>query len=372
MINMKHAGAALCSIGLGIMMSFPTPAENFIQCDTYVNVHSDSYLQSSIVGYMYNDNLIEEIYEEKEGWIKIKSGNVEGWINQSFVIEQQPSEKGYTVAKIHPDSLTVYAAPDSSSTPYTTVYADQEVECIEYKNDWLTLAFEDGSYGFIDAYQAELKTYYSMGETIEETNPPQENQIYDNYDYTEDYEYIAEVDEQYYDPGYDYNYDYSYSYDSNYDYVENNEVYEDYSEPTVSTGTPVETYAVPVEENSSPAPAESNSDIVDYASQFVGNPYSYGGNSLTDGIDCSHFVYQVLTNTGHYNGGYATSDGWVNLGSSVSSLDDAVAGDVVVYPGHVGIYDGSGGLIEAQGSATGITSGRSADHGTILAIRHFE
>jgi cell wall-associated NlpC family hydrolase len=125
-------------------------------------------------------------------------------------------------------------------------------------------------------------------------------------------------------------------------------------------------------ELSNTQPVSANSDIVDYANQFIGNPYVYGGNSLTDGIDCSHFVYQVLTNTGHYNGGYATSDGWVSLGSEVSSLDEAVAGDVIVYPGHVAFYDGAGGLIEAQGSSTGITSGRPANHGTILAIRHFD
>jgi hypothetical protein len=103
-------------------------------------------------------------------------------------------KNGYTVAKIHPESLAVYAAPDKESTIYTTVYKGQEIECIEYKDDWLTLAFEDGSYGFIDAYEAELNTYYGTGETIEESQ---------NYHY----EVAADPVEEYYDPGYEYYYE---------------------------------------------------------------------------------------------------------------------------------------------------------------------
>ena len=115
-----------------------------------------------------------------------------------------------------------------------------------------------------------------------------------------------------------------------------------------------------------------DSDIISYANQFVGNPYSWGGNSLTDGVDCSHFVWNVLKDTGHYSGGYAVADDWAYLGQSVSSLDQAQAGDVVVYSGHVAIYDGQGGIIEAQSSQAGITNDRSADANTITAIRHFE
>ena len=110
---------------------------------------------------------------------------------------------------------------------------------------------------------------------------------------------------------------------------------------------------------------------MDYARQYVGNPYSWGGNSLTNGIDCSHFVYQVLKNTGNYSGGYVTSGGWASQGTAVSSIDEAQAGDVVVYSGHVGIYDGNGNLVEAKGSKYGITNDRSATSKSIVAIRRF-
>lgn len=115
----------------------------------------------------------------------------------------------------------------------------------------------------------------------------------------------------------------------------------------------------------------SGASIVSYAKQFVGNPYVWGGNSLTGGIDCSHFVWQVLKNCGVYSGGYYTSSGWRNLGRPVSSLAEAQAGDVICYSGHVAIYDGNGRIVEAQSSSAGITSNRRADSSTILAIRRF-
>lgn len=120
-----------------------------------------------------------------------------------------------------------------------------------------------------------------------------------------------------------------------------------------------------------PKGSGTGAGIVAYADQFVGNPYVWGGNSLYNGIDCSHFVWQVLKNCGVYSGGYTTSAGWRSLGSPVSSLAEAQAGDVICYSGHVAIYDGAGGIVEAKGSRWGITHDRSATHGTILAIRRF-
>ena len=123
--------------------------------------------------------------------------------------------------------------------------------------------------------------------------------------------------------------------------------------------------------------AVSSSDIVRYAEQFVGNPYVWGGNSLTNGCDCSHFVWNVLKDTGHYNGDWHSSTEWVNVGEPVNGVNNARAGDIVVYDfiggvGHVAIYDGNGLIIEARGEDYGIVHNRAIDHGrTILGIRRF-
>ena len=125
------------------------------------------------------------------------------------------------------------------------------------------------------------------------------------------------------------------------------------------------------EEESYSSGSSSGYGIVDYADQFVGCPYVWGGNSLTNGCDCSHFVFNVLRNCGVYGGDYLTSGEWAYVGRSVSSLSAAQAGDVIVYSGHVAIYDGEGGIVEAKGSQWGITHDRSATCKSIVAIRRF-
>lgn len=113
----------------------------------------------------------------------------------------------------------------------------------------------------------------------------------------------------------------------------------------------------------------SRSSITDYANKYVGGKYKWGGNSDSEGYDCSHFVTKVLTDTGHYSGGYKTSGEWASVGKSVDSLKNAKAGDVLVYSGHVSIYDGHGGQIEAQSSKAGITNNRRVNQDRLVAIR---
>ena len=137
-----------------------------------------------------------------------------------------------------------------------------------------------------------------------------------------------------------------------------------YNEETTSSESATEV-------SSSGGGSSSGSAIVAYADRFLGNPYVWGGNSLTNGCDCSHFVYNVLKNCGVYGGGYSTSGGWAYLGRAVSSLSAAQAGDVIVYSGHVAIYDGNGYIVEAQNASAGITHNRRATCAPIVAIRRF-
>lgn len=123
--------------------------------------------------------------------------------------------------------------------------------------------------------------------------------------------------------------------------------------------------------NSVSTTSSGNWDIVEYALQFVGNPYVWGGDSLTNGCDCSHFVTNVLNDTGHRKGGWVQSDNWAFEGEPVDSLENAQAGDIIVYSGHVAIYDGQGYIVEAKGSEWGITHDRTADCKEIVAIRRF-
>ncbi len=112
----------------------------------------------------------------------------------------------------------------------------------------------------------------------------------------------------------------------------------------------------------------SGSDIVSYALQFVGNPYVWGGNSLTNGCDCSGFVHLVYAHFGISTPRYSMSFATGGIAVSRSNIQ---AGDVVVYNNHVAIYIGNGCIVEAQSTRAGITSNRSVDCSTIVAIRRY-
>lgn len=110
--------------------------------------------------------------------------------------------------------------------------------------------------------------------------------------------------------------------------------------------------------------------VVAYAMQFVGNPYVYGGNSLTNGIDCSGFTQQVFA---HF--GYSlprTSDAQASAGVAVS-WENHQAGDIIVYSGHVAILTGDGGIVHASNSAPypqgGIKVTSNALYRPYIAIR---
>jgi cell wall-associated NlpC family hydrolase len=111
----------------------------------------------------------------------------------------------------------------------------------------------------------------------------------------------------------------------------------------------------------------SGSALVSYAEQFLGNPYVWGGTSLTDGADCSGFVQSVYKNFGINvsHSSYAIA----NEGEEVS-YEDAQAGDVFVYDGHVGIYVGDGQMINAANESEGITY-TNVDYDDIQTIRRF-
>ena len=123
-----------------------------------------------------------------------------------------------------------------------------------------------------------------------------------------------------------------------------------------------------VSNNPAPVTDVSGEAIVAYALQFVGNPYVWGGNSLTEGCDCSGFVHLVYQHFGISTPRY--SQAFLNQGNKVA-LANAQAGDVVVYPGHVAIYIGDGCIVEAQSTKAGITRYRSIQCHTITGIRRY-
>lgn len=111
---------------------------------------------------------------------------------------------------------------------------------------------------------------------------------------------------------------------------------------------------------------DSAAQVAAFALQYVGNPYRYGGTSLTNGADCSGFVLAVYRNFGitlpH------SSSALRNVGRKVASLEEARPGDIITYSGHAGIYIGGGRIVNAESRSRGITV-ISATYKSIKSIR---
>ena len=114
-----------------------------------------------------------------------------------------------------------------------------------------------------------------------------------------------------------------------------------------------------------PASGSGGQAVVNFATQFLGNKYVYGGSSLTNGTDCSGFVMSVYGNFGI--GLPHSSSAMRSCGYGVST-SEMQPGDIVCYSGHVGIYTGGGTIISASNPRNGIKYD-NVNYRKILAVR---
>lgn len=111
--------------------------------------------------------------------------------------------------------------------------------------------------------------------------------------------------------------------------------------------------------------AGSGQAVVEYASRFIGNPYVWGGTSLTHGADCSGFVQSVYK---HFGIRLPRTSSQMRSAGRAVSYSNARPGDVICYNGHVGIYKGNGQIVNAINRARGIGI-LSATYANIITVR---
>ena len=366
----------------------------FAQCESYINIRSEADENSEVVAKLYNDGSATVEETDEDGWYKIKSGNAIGYVKSEYFATGEQAKEiadkvAYNVAVVNAEALNVRATPSEESTVIDVASESEELEVVDTSGEWATVALGNDVYGFIHPDYCEYKTYYPTAVTLEEeadrqaaeeakakeetvTEQPAEEASYkevsENTDISdsEDVSYAedtASADATYTDetPSTDTAY-VDETPETDVPYTEAPETDAPYTEApeTEAPYTEVpETEAPYTEAPETEAPASDSSvgqEIANYAVQFVGNPYVYGGTSLTNGTDCSGFTQSVMANFGIYIARTAADQAY---GGTSVSVSDIQPGDLLFYSdgsgiSHVALYIGGGQIVHAATESQGI------------------
>lgn len=292
----------------------------------YVNVRDLPSEEGNIVGKLY-DKSVGNFIEEQDGWYKISSGSVEGYVKGEFCVTGDDAvdyakEVGTRIATVTTTTLFVREQPGLEESIIGMVPIEDELIVTEELDGWVKVNIEEGD-GYVSMDYVTLSTEFVKAESIEEEKARLAKE-----------EASRKAAKE----------------------AASKKVAENSSSGSKTDGG--KTYANPT--------GSTGADVVKFAKQFVGNPYVYGGTSLTNGADCSGFVMSVYKNFGVSLPHSSAADR--NVGAAVNGLENAQPGDIICYSGHVGIYAGDGQIVHASTSKTGIIVS-SATYRSILSIR---
>ncbi len=296
----------------------------------YVNVRSMPSEEGEIIGKLYNKSVGTFISEEN-GWYQIKSGTVTGYVKAEYCITGEEAislakEVCTRIATVTTTTLKVRTEPSLDAPVLGMVPIDDDLVVSEEVDGWVKVDTEDG-FGWVSTDYVTLSREFVEAESKEE----EANRI-----------------------------------------AKENEERRKAREAAAAKAAQ-NAAQNPSQNDSAPAPAvnigegsEMGKSVAEYAVQFVGNPYVYGGSSLTNGTDCSGFVMSVYSNFGVSLPHSSSADR--SQGSAVDGLANAQAGDLVCYSGHVALYIGDGKIVHASTKKTGIIIS-NADYKKVLAVR---
>jgi len=308
----------------------------------YVNVRSVPSEEGEIVGKLYDKSVGDFIFE-RDGWYKITSGNVTGYVKGEYCVTGQDAidlakEVGTRVATVTTTTLKVRESQGTDAPVLGLVPIDEELSVVEELDGWVKVDIEEG-YGYVSSDYVSLRTDFVRAESKEEEEARLEREEAAKKAAKE----AAKKAEQ--------------------------KVAKDKAAKAANAQGGNSQKEQQKAQPSAPAPSGGSgvgSAVVDYAMQFVGNPYVYGGSSLTNGTDCSGFVMRVYENFGVSLPHSSSADR--SQGYDVGGLENAQPGDIVCYSGHVGIYAGNGQIVHASTSKTGIIVS-NANYRNVLAVR---
>lgn len=297
------------------------------QVTNYVNVRADASEETEIVGKLY-DKSVGELLSEKDGWYEIESGSCRGYVKAEFCVTgddavELAKEVGTRVCTVDTTTLKVREEPSTDAIVLGLVPNGEILTVSEELDGWVKVNIEEGD-GYVSLDYVRLSTEFVKAESKEEEEARKAK---------EEAARLAAIE------------------------AANKASKKNKS--SSSGGNKQTVYATG-------GGSELGKQVANYGLQFVGNPYVYGGSSLTNGTDCSGFVMSVYRNFGVSLPHSSSADR--SVGYAVDGLGNAQPGDLVCYSGHVGLYIGGGQIVHASSAKTGIKVS-NADYRQILAIR---
>lgn len=302
------------------------------QVNAYVNVRSLPGESGEVVGKLYN-NSVGTLLSKENGWYQIHSGNVTGYVKGEFCVTGEEAislarEVGTRIASVNCDGLFVRKEPSTESKRLGMVAYMDDLLVLEETDSWVKVDTEEGD-GWVSREFVDLHTEFVEAESKEEEEARLAKEAADRAAAREAARQAQAAQNQ----------------------------------TAVPQGS---SHGIDASTVTISGDNEMGVAVANYAVQFVGGPYVYGGTSLTNGADCSGFVMSVYSAFGVSLPHSSSADR--KQGYAVDSLANALPGDLICYSGHVALYIGDGNIVHASNSKTGIIISR-ADYKRILAIR---
>ena len=298
-----------------------------IYSTTTLNIRKKGSINAKIVGKMKKGNIATVLKKGSE-WSKVRSGNVTGYVKNQYLvfgdeIENFAKQNVKKVAKVQTETLRVRKKASTDSKIVTLVSEDDKLKVKKQTDDWAKVKV-DGQTGYVSKDYAKVTYSFGKAKSMKQIQAEQEAK--------------KRAEEA----------------------ARNKPVSTTSSSHTSNTGTTSgsTTGSTQTTKKASVSVSSSGSSatgirIASYAQQFVGNPYRYGGNSLTNGIDCSGFTQQIMAKFGYSISRTSSSQSGDGRAVSTSNLR---AGDLVFYGDggsidHVALYIGGGQVVHASNSA---------------------